>query len=200
VQAFGKVPVDARRAGIDLMAVSAHKIYGPKGVGALYVRRGVDIRPSITGGGHEFGMRPGTLNVPAIVGLGEACAICAAEMREEAERTGRLREGLLDRLRSAPQMEINGSMERRLPGNLNVSFRGVDSIELLNGLQDVALSTGSACTSTIVQPSHVLLAMGLEEWRVRSAVRIGIGRFQTAEEIEYAGGRIIEEVRVRRTE
>jgi len=198
-QAFGKVPIDVGEDNIDLMSVSAHKMYGPKGVGALYVRRGnprVDLRPQMDGGGHEFGLRSGTLNVPGIVGFGEACAISQAEMAEEAARLAALRDLLKLRLESALEgTRVNGSMERRLPGNLNMSFAGVDAEALLMGLPDVALSTGSACSSATAEPSHVLRALGVGEEGARSSVRFGLGRFTTEEEIEHCLGRVVDNVK-----
>jgi cysteine desulfurase len=168
-------------------------------VGALYVRRRdprVDLRPQMDGGGHESGLRSGTLNVPGIVGFGEACAIARGEMAEEAARLGALRDVLKLRLESALERTgVNGSLERRLPGNLNMSFAGVSADALLTSLPDVALSTGSACSSAIAEPSHVLRAMGLGEEAVRSSVRFGLGRFTTEEEVEYAAARVIEAVR-----
>jgi cysteine desulfurase len=194
VQAVGKIPVDVNRDQIDLLSVSAHKIYGPKGVGALYVRRKdprVKIAAQIDGGGHERGMRSGTLNVPGIVGLGAACAIARAEMAEESERLRALR----DRLRASIErlldgVRVNGSLEHRLPNNLNLSFEGVDSESLLIGLHDVALSTGSACSSATVEPSHVLRALGIGDDRAHGAVRFGLGRFNTEEEMDFVAGRI----------
>ena len=198
-QAFGKIPIDVEEDHIDLMSVSAHKMYGPKGVGALYVRRRdprVEPRPQMDGGGHEFGLRSGTLNVPGIVGFGEACAIAQVEMAEEAARLGALRDLLKLRLESALQRTgVNGSMQRRLPGNLNMRFAGVDAEALLTSLPDVALSTGSACSSATAEPSHVLRALGLGEEAARSSVRFGLGRFTTEEEVEYAAARVIEAVR-----
>ncbi len=198
-QAFGKIPIDVDQDHIDLMSISAHKMYGPKGVGALYVRRRdprVDLRPQMDGGGHEFGLRSGTLNVPGIVGLGEACVIAQSEMAEEAARLGALRDLLKLRLESALEgTRINGSLERRLAGNLNMSFAGVDAEALLMSLWDVAVSTGSACSSATAEPSHVLRALGVGEEGARSAVRFGLGRFTTEEEVEYAAGRVIEAVR-----
>jgi cysteine desulfurase len=198
-QAFGKIPIDVERDHIDLMSVSAHKMYGPKGVGALYVRRRdprVEPRPQLDGGGHEFGLRSGTLNVPGIVGFGEACAIAGGEMAEEAARVGALRDLLKLRLETALDgARVNGSMERRLPGNLSMSFAGVDAEALLASLPDVALSTGSACSSATAEASHVLRALGLGEEVARSSVRFGLGRFTTEEEVEYAAGRVIEAVR-----
>jgi cysteine desulfurase len=198
VQAFGKIPVDVEADHIDLMSVTAHKIYGPKGVGALYVRRRnprVQLAAQIDGGGHESGLRSGTLNVPGIVGFGEACALCATEMPAEAPRLA----ALCDRLKTLLEEElddvrVNGTMERRLPNNLNVSFGGVDAEALLMSLPDVALSTGSACSSATVEPSHVLRALGIGE-RAHSSVRFGLGRFNTEEEIRYAAGRVSEAVR-----
>ncbi len=196
-QAFGKVALDVNRDNIDLMSLSAHKMYGPKGVGALYVRRRnprVLLRAQMDGGGHEFGMRSGTLNVPGIVGFGEACAIC--EMSAEAARVGKLR----DRLQAALESEldgtrVNGSMEHRLPGNLNMSFSGVDAEALLMALPGIALSTGSACSSAAVEPSHVLRALGIGERAARASVRFGLGRFNTEDEIDYAAASVIQAVR-----
>jgi cysteine desulfurase len=196
-QAFGKIPVNVEADGIDLLSVSAHKIYGPKGVGALYVRRRkVRLEAQMDGGGHEFGMRSGTLNVPAIVGFGEACAIAAGEMADEGARMAALR----DRLRAAlerglDEVTVNGSLEHRLPGNLNMSFRGVDGEALITSLPEVALSTGSACTSANPEPSHVLRALGLSDDRAHSSLRFGIGRFNTEEEIDYVAGRVVESVK-----
>ena len=193
VQAFGKIPVHVDRDNIDLMSVSAHKIYGSKGAGALYVRRRnprVELTPMLDGGGHEQGLRSGTLNVPGIVGFGKASSLCAEEMDTEAARLRNLRDLLKDRLTSQIEgLRINGSMTHRLPGNLNVAIPGVNSEALVTSLPDVALSTGSACSSASVEPSHVLkaLAPGLEH----SSLRIGLGRFTTQEEIEYAATRII---------
>jgi cysteine desulfurase len=199
VQAFGKVPIDVEADHIDLMSVSAHKMYGPKGVGALYVRRRnprVRVAAQVDGGGHESGMRSGTLNVPAIVGFGEACDICEREMGEEAARVGALRDRLNALLQAGlDRVHVNGSMEHRLPGNLNAAFEGVNAESLLMSLPEVALSTGSACTSATVEPSHVLKALGLSEEAAHSSVRFGLGRFNTKEEIEYAAGRIVESVR-----
>jgi cysteine desulfurase len=195
-QAFGKIPVDVDAASIDLLSLSAHKLYGPKGVGALYVRRRrVRLSAQMDGGGHEFGMRSGTLNVPGIVGFGEACAIAAVEMENEAVRVGALRDRLHRALAaSLDGIRVNGSTEHRLPGNLNVSFCGIDAEALLMSMPEIALSTGSACSSATVEPSHVLRAIGLSEDLARAAVRFGLGRFNTEEEIDYAAGRICEVV------
>jgi cysteine desulfurase len=196
VQAFGKVPIGVEAAAIDLMSVSAHKMYGPKGVGALYVRRRgrrVRLAAQMDGGGHEFGMRSGTLNVPAIVGFGAACALCASEMAQEAARISGLRDRLKARIEAGlGRVRVNGTMESRLPGNLNLGFEGVDAESLLISLPEIALSTGSACTSATVEPSHVLRALGLSEEAARSSVRFGLGRFNTEEEIDYAAARVIE--------
>jgi cysteine desulfurase len=203
VQAFGKVPVHVEADQIDLMSISAHKMYGPKGIGALYVRRsrlaagvrlaGVRLAAQIEGGGHELGMRSGTLNVPAIVGFGEACAICGDEMDAESLRTRGLRDRLQARIETGlDDVRVNGSLEHRLPGNLNMSFGGVDSEALLLSLPGLALSTGSACSAASVTPSHVLKALGVNP---HSALRFGVGRFNAEEEMDFAGDRIVEAVR-----
>jgi cysteine desulfurase len=199
VQAFGKIPVSVDACNIDLMSVSAHKMYGPKGVGALYVRRQnprVRLRAQMDGGGHEGGMRSGTLNVPGIVGFGEACAVAAGEMAEEYERLGALRDRLKQRLEEGLEgVHVNGGMEHRLAGNLNVSFEGVDGDVLLVALPDLAVSTGSACNSHGGGGSHVLQALGTPAELVASATRFGLGRFTTGEEVEYAARRVVEAVR-----
>ena len=198
-QAFGKIPIDVDRDHIDLMSLSAHKLYGPKGIGALYVRRRqprVPLAAQMDGGGHEFGFRSGTLNVPAIVGFGEACAVARHEMSDDAARTAALRDRLLSRLEAALEdVAVNGSRTARLPGNLNVSFPGVEADTLLLSLPGIALSTGSACSSASPEASHVLKALGAGPWRVRSAVRFGIGRFNTTEEIDIVADRVIASVR-----
>ncbi|HZT30885.1 MAG TPA: IscS subfamily cysteine desulfurase [Bryobacteraceae bacterium] len=199
VQAVGKLPVNVESDSIDLLSLSGHKIYGPKGVGALYVRRRnprVQLAAQMDGGGHERGMRSGTLNVPGIVGLGEACDICRRDMAEESQRLARLR----DRLRNWVETEVdevyvNGSWQHRLPNNLNMSFAYVDSESLLMGMNDVALSTGSACTSATLEPSHVLKALGIGDDLAHGAVRFGLGRFNTEEEIDYVARRVVEVVR-----
>jgi cysteine desulfurase len=197
-QAVGKIPIDVEDAGIDLLSISGHKMYGPKGVGALYVRskgRKVNLKPIIDGGGHERGLRSGTLNVPAIVGFGKACALARAEMAEEADRLialrDRLKEGLLRRLDA---VYVNGAAER-LPGNMNLSFAYIEGESLMMALKDVALSTGSACTSASLEPSHVLRALGMEENLIHASIRFGIGRFNTEEEIDYTIGRVADEVK-----
>ncbi len=197
-QAFGKISVDVERDSIDLLSVTAHKLYGPKGVGALYVRRShprVVLAAQMDGGGHEMGMRSGTLNVPGIVGFGEACAIAAEDMAAESVRLATLRDRLRERLQAElAGVEVNGSLDRRLPGNLNVSFAGVEGDALLTALPDLALSTGSACSSATPEPSHVLRALGIGEERSRGALRFGLGRWTTVEEVDYAAGRIVEAV------
>jgi cysteine desulfurase len=195
VQAFGKIPVNVDACGFDLMSVTAHKMYGPKGVGALYVRRGVRLAAQMDGGGHENGMRSGTLNVPGIVGFGEACAIAAAEMAEECARLTRLRHRLLETIRAGVSgVHVNGSMESRLAGNLNVSFEQVEGDALLVGLPELAVSTGSACASHGVGGSHVLQALGTPPDLMQSAVRFGLGRYTTDEEVDHAGRRVVEVV------
>ena len=188
-QAVGKVPFDAAHLDVDLVSLSAHKLYGPKGVGALCVRRRrptIAITPLSDGGGHERGLRSGTLNVPAIVGFGCAAEICCREMAAEADRTGALRDrlwdGLSDRLDG---LRINGSMDRRLPHNLNISVSGLDGETLLVGLDDVAVSTGAACTSANPEPSHVLTALGLSDQLARASIRFGLGRWNTPDEVDY---------------
>jgi len=197
-QALGKIPIDVEADGIDLLSVSAHKMYGPKGVGALYVRRRnpqVKLAPLIDGGGHERGMRSGTLNVPGIVGLGEASEICRRELVEESERTRRLRDRLKDGLQNSLEaVSINGSLDHRLPNNLNVSFAFIDGESLLMGINDVAVSSGSACTSANLEPSYVLKAIGVDDELAHSSIRFGIGRFNTAEEIDYVITRVTEVV------
>lgn len=198
-QSAGKVPIDVEQARVDLLSLSAHKMYGPKGVGALYVRRKdprVEIAPQIHGGGHERGMRSGTLNVPGIVGLGKACEICRLEMPQESERLARLRD-LLKRLleEGLEDLHCNGSMKSRLPNNLNVSFAHVLADSLLMALRDVAVSSGSACSSATQAPSHVLQALGVEPDLARSSIRFGLGRFTTQEEIEFAAARVVETVK-----
>lgn len=194
-QGAGKIPIRVHEANIDLLSISGHKIYGPKGIGVLYVRKGVELAPLIDGGGHEHGMRSGTLNVPGIVGLGKACALCREEMADESCRTGKLRDRLRDKLVSAlKNVRVNGSMEQRLPGNLNMSFAGVDGEELMTAVDDVAVSSGAACRSAQVEPSYVLTALGLSNEEAQSSIRFGIGRFNTDAEIDYVAERVIEAV------
>ncbi|HYA98133.1 MAG TPA: IscS subfamily cysteine desulfurase [Methylomirabilota bacterium] len=198
VQAVGKIPVDVQKDNIDLLAISAHKLYGPKGVGALYVRRRnprVQVSAIIDGGGHERGMRSGTLNVPGIVGLGKACEICRNEMPTESVRMREMRDRLKDGLMSKlDELFINGSMEHRLPNNLNVSFAYVEGESLLMGINDVAVSSGSACTSATLEPSYVLKALGVGEDLAHTSIRFGLGRFNTDEEVDYVINRLVEVV------
>ena len=179
-QAVGKVPIDVIKQNLDLVSISAHKMYGPKGVGALYVRRKsprVQLSPLIDGGGHERGMRSGTLNVPGIAGLGKACAICHEEMPQESVRLSGLRDRLRERIMSnLDEVYINGSMEHRLPQNLNISFAYVEGESLLMGINDVAVSSGSACTSATLEPSYVLKALGTGDDLAHSSIRFGLGR------------------------
>jgi cysteine desulfurase len=198
-QSVGRISVDVERDGIDLLSISAHKLYGPKGVGALYVRRKnprVQLAPTIDGGGHERGMRSGTLNVPGIAGLGKACELCEKEMAEESERLRALRDKLKDAiLAGLGDTFINGSLVHRLPNNLNVSFAGVEGDALLMGINDVAVSSGSACTSATLEPSYVLKALGVADDLAHSSIRFGLGRFNTEEETDYVAGRVIETVK-----
>src|SRR5260221_8347225 len=198
VQAIGKVPVDFEKAGVDLGSITAHKIYGPKGIGAIYVRsKGPRVRltPMVDGGGHERGMRSGTLNVPGIVGLGAACELAGKEMPDEAQRLIELRSqlqaGLFERL---DEIYVNGHPTERLPGNLNVSFAYVEGESLLMGINDIAVSSGSACTSATLEPSYVLKALGTGDDLAHSSIRFGIGRFNTEAEIDYVGDRVVETV------
>jgi cysteine desulfurase len=198
-QAVGKVPVNVIKDNIDLMSLSGHKMYGPKGVGALYVRRKsprVQLTAQMDGGGHERGMRSGTLNVPGIVGLGEACALCQAEMAEESKRLGHLRDKLRDKLQSElDETYINGTMEHRLPNNLNISFAYVEGESLLMGINDIAVSSGSACTSATLEPSYVLKALGAGDDLAHSSIRFGLGRFNTEEEVDYVAAKVIDVVK-----
>ena len=199
VQAIGKVPVNVIKDNIDLMSITAHKIYGPKGVGALYVRRKsprVQITAQIDGGGHERGMRSGTLNVPGIVGLGAACEIAMNEMPEESKRLAYLRDKLRKKFEdNLDEIHVNGSMEHRLPGNLNMSFVYVEGESLLMGINDIAVSSGSACTSATLEPSYVLKALGLGDDVAHSSIRFGIGRFNTEAEIDYIADKLIDTVK-----
>ncbi len=198
VQAIGKIPVDVNADNIDIASITAHKLYGPKGVGALYVRRRnprVQLTAQMDGGGHERGMRSGTMNVPAIVGLGEACAIAQREMAAEIEHSRTLRDRLRARLEAGlDELYVNGSMEHRLPGNLNISFAYVEGESLLMGISDVAVSSGSACTSATLEPSYVLKALGLGDEIAHSSIRFGIGRFNTQEEVDYVADKLIDVV------
>lgn len=197
-QAVGKIPVDLSRDGIDLLTFSAHKLYGPKGIGALYTRRRAPrarLTAQMDGGGHERGMRSGTLNVPAIVGLGKACELCAAEMDQEAKRLALLRDRLETGLLQIDGSVVNGSRIHRLPHTTNISFQNVDGEALLAGLgKDIALSSGSACTSASMEPSYVLKALGLDDNLAHSSLRLGLGRWTSTEEVDYAITRITETV------
>ena len=199
VQACGKVPVDVEAMGIDLLSLSAHKLYGPKGIGALYVRKKnprVRLEPQIDGGGHERGMRSGTLPVPMIAGLGAACEIARLEMPAESKRVfelrERLREGIMNQL---PETYVNGHATERLPGNANISFAYVEGEGLMMGVKDVAVSSGSACTSASLEPSYVLRALGVGDELAHSSLRFGVGRFNTVEEIDYTIDLVVREVR-----
>jgi cysteine desulfurase len=189
-QAAGKVPIDVQAMDIDLLSLTAHKLYGPKGIGALYVRKRhprVRLTPQMDGGGHENGLRSGTLPVPLIVGFGKACEIAGAEMGTESRRLLGLRERLRRHIFDEfDHVRLNGSLEQRLPGNLNVSFEYVEGESLILGMSDVAVSSGSACTSAKMEPSHVLFALGVNEALARSSIRFGIGRFNTEADIDEA--------------
>jgi cysteine desulfurase len=194
VQAAGRIPFDVNHVQADLVSISAHKIYGPKGVGALYVRRrtpAIRIAEQIHGGGHERGVRSGTLNVPGIVGFGNAAAICRQEMAAESSRLKSLRDRLLTALqRSIDGMSVNGAMEHRLPNNLNVSFAHLEGEALLMAIDDIAVSSGSACTSASRESSHVLKAMGVADDLSRASIRFGLGRWTTEEEVDYVAWKL----------
>ncbi len=188
-QAVGKIPVDVNADGIDLMAFSAHKMYGPKGVGALYVRRKnprVKVTAQMDGGGHERGMRSGTLNVPGIVGLGKACELCQLEMESEAARLSALRDKLQASLTTMEESYVNGNTEHRLPHVANISFKYVEGEGLMMAMKDLAVSSGSACTSASLEPSYVLKSLGLSDDLAHSSIRFGLGRFTTEEEVDFA--------------
>ncbi len=199
VQAVGKIPVDVQTMNIDVLSLTAHKIYGPKGVGALYVRRRnprVQITEQINGGGHERGMRSGTLNVPGIVGLGKACEIAGDEMVAETARLKELRDYLKQKFENAlDYVHVNGNMEHHLPGNLNMSFVHVEGESLLMGINDIAVSSGSACTSATLEPSYVLKALGLGDDVAHSSIRFGLGRFNTRPEVDYVSDKVINVVK-----
>lgn len=196
-QAVGKVPVDVIADGIDLMSFSAHKMYGPKGVGALYVRRKnprVKVTAQMDGGGHERGMRSGTLNVPGIVGLGMACEICRKDMAEDTARITKMRDRLEKELLVLEESYINGNVEHRLPHVSNMSFKYVEGEGLIMGVKDIAVSSGSACTSASLEPSYVLKALGLDDELAHSSLRFGLSRFTTDEEVDYAINHVKEAV------
>jgi cysteine desulfurase len=199
VQAVGKIPFNVNELNVDIASISAHKFYGPKGVGALYVRRRnprVLLTPIIDGGGHERGMRSGTLNVPGIVGFGKAAQIAREDLQKESAEMFRLREKLRMTLeRELDELYINGDLEKRLPGNLNMSFAYVEGESLLMGINDIAVSSGSACTSASLEPSYVLKALGVGEDLAHTSIRFGIGRFNTEEEVDYVAARVIDVVR-----
>ena len=199
VQAIGKVPFNVIQDNVDLASITAHKLYGPKGVGALYVRRKnprVQLVAQIDGGGHERGMRSGTLNVPGIVGLGKACEIATNGMAEEAKKLAALRDRLKDAIMGQlDECYINGSIEHRLPGNLNISFAYVEGESLLMGINDIAVSSGSACTSATLEPSYVLKALGAGDDLAHSSIRFGLGRFNTEAEVDYVAERVVDTVK-----
>ncbi len=188
-QAVGKIPVDVNADGIDILAMSAHKMYGPKGIGALYVRRKnprVKVTAQMDGGGHERGMRSGTLNVPGIVGLGKACEICAQDMEADTKRLSAMRDRLEKELTVLEESYVNGNVEHRLPHVANISFKYVEGEGLMMAMKDLAVSSGSACTSASLEPSYVLKSLGLSDDLAHSSIRFGLGRFTTDEEIDYA--------------
>lgn len=196
-QAVGKIPVDVLTDGIDLMSFTAHKMYGPKGVGALYVRRKnprVKVTSQMDGGGHERGMRSGTLNVPGIVGFGKACELCSLEMESETNRLQALRDRLEKELLTIEEAYVNGSTESRLPHVSNISFKFVEGEGLMMGVKDIAVSSGSACTSASLEPSYVLKALGLDDELAHSSLRFGLSRFTTEEEIDYTINHVKEAV------
>ena len=193
-QSVGKIHVDVIEMNIDLLSISAHKIYGPKGVGALYIRRKnprVQIKPIMFGGGHERGIRSGTLPVPNIVGLGKACNIAKDVLINESRKIAALRDALLKGIRDEnPNARVNGSMEQRLAGNLNMSFPGINNEAVIAAVPEIAISSGAACTTSTMEPSHVLLALGLSKNEAYASLRFGIGRFNTKEEIKIASNSI----------
>ncbi len=196
-QAIGKTPIDVEAMAIDLMSISGHKVYGPKGIGVLFMRRRPRARlePLFSGGGQERTIRSGTVPTPLVVGLGEAAAIAKQDMAEEARRLGALRDhlwqGIQDRI---PGVALNGDPDHRLAANLNIAFDGIKALDLIDAMPDVAISTGSACTSAVVEPSYVLRALGLDDERAGSSIRIGLGRFSTEAEIEFALDHLVEAV------
>lgn len=189
VQAAGKIPIDVEEMGIDLLSLTGHLMYGPKGIGALYVRRKkprVRLAAVLDGGGHERGLRPGTINVPAAVGLGKACEICLLDMDEESQRVGALRDRLENSiLSSIDETYVNGHLEKRLPGISNISFAYIEGEAMMMGIKEIAVASGSACTSATLEPSHVLKALGVGEDLAHTSIRFGIGRFNTQEEVDY---------------
>lgn len=187
-QSVGKIPVDVKKLGVDMLSISAHKFYGPKGIGALYINREskLSIKSQIDGGGHEFGLRSGTLNVPSIVGFGKAAELAKNRMSQDMKRITKLRDMLLQKLNNnIDNIFVNGTMEQRLPNNVNVSFSGLDGDSLLINIDDIAVSNGAACSSMIKEPSYVLKALGLDDKLANSSIRFGIGRETTEKEINY---------------
>ncbi|MBC6440400.1 MAG: aminotransferase class V-fold PLP-dependent enzyme [Rhodospirillales bacterium] len=202
-QAAGKVPIDVDAANIDLLSISGHKLYGPKGIGVLYVRRRprARIEPLFSGGGQERTIRSGTLAPPLVIGLGEACRLAKVEMEEEGARITALRTRFLKALgQRVGGVTINGDQERRLPGNINMRIEGIDALKLIDHAPDLAFSTGSACTSAVVEPSHVLRGIGLSDEEAASSVRIGLGRFTTADEVDFAADHLAEAIHACRHE
>ncbi len=195
-QAIGKISFDVRQEEADLVSFSAHKMYGPKGIGALYLRSArpaLRLVPQMDGGGHERGLRSGTLNVPAIVGFGMACEIAAQELEEDALRVGRLRDALVERMQAGIEgVRLHGHPALRLPNNANLAFPGVRADALMMQMKEIAVSTGSACSTATPRPSHVLRALGLSDEEVLSSIRFGLGRFTTGEEVEYAAARVVQ--------
>ena len=199
VQGIGKVPFDVQKMNVDLASITAHKMYGPKGIGALYVRRSkprVRLVAQMDGGGHERGMRSGTLNVPGIVGFGKAAALMMEDGAKDNERILALRERLRKKLQSSiEEANVNGSLEHRLPGNLNISFAFVEGEAMMMAIKDVAVSSGSACTSASLEPSYVLRALGVGDEMAHSSIRFGLGRWTTEEEVDYVANLVIEKVK-----
>ncbi|MDD4353111.1 MAG: cysteine desulfurase family protein, partial [Candidatus Nanoarchaeia archaeon] len=194
-QAFGHIPLNINEMNIDLMSISGHKIYGPKGVGAIYVKEGVKLNPIMYGGGHERGLRSGTLNTPGIVGLGAASRIAKEELLQNSNRIKKLRDKLYELISSKIKVEINGTLKNRLPHNLSLYIEGIDAKALINEIKDyVACSTGSACTSNNIKPSYVILSLGYNANRANSTIRFGLGRFTTDEEIEQVAKILIKSV------
>jgi len=197
-QAFGRIPMDVAHLNVDLASITAHKVYGPKGIAALYVRKRrprIELESMIDGGGQEKGLRSGTLNVPGIVGFGAAAAIARDCLEEESLRISNLRNSLMDQIQGQlGQTRLNGHPTKRLPGNLNIAFDGVEGESLLTGLNDIAISTGAACSSTVREPSHVLKAIGLIDEQAYASVRFGLGRFTTQEEVDYTASKVVEVV------
>lgn len=196
-QAVGKIKIDVKEMNIDFMSFSSHKIYGPKGVGALFIRKGCEdkILPLMFGGGQEKGIRPGTLNTPAIVGFGKAAEICSAELEAESKRIRQLRDYFYKKIASnLDSVKLNGDIEKRLPGNLNLFISGVKSDVLIANIRDIAFSTGATCSSETGKPSRILKAIGLSDDEAKSSIRLGIGRFNTDEEIDYAADKFVETI------